>query len=315
MPRTIEHPQKSCCKHASGMQHRAIIRPDGQAGVDEEIRFTIATLVNDGAHYERMRASFKAGGFDTPSCEYLYIDNTGPEQTCAYRGLNAMLNAARGRHVILCHQDVRLLTDTRDTLAARLSALDDADPHWALAGNAGGVSPGALALRITDPHGADQRVGRFPARVMSLDENFIVVRRDARVGFSADLSGFHFYGADICLNADIMGYNAYVIDFHLVHLSAGNKNNAFDEMEARFRSKWSRALSPRWMQTTCSLLRLSGDTLGQFTGRLAEAPFRKLSRHLPTAAGWTRPDASKIDDATPDAVAVAHATTAAETTG
>ena len=135
-------------------------------------------------------------------------------------------------------------------------------------GNAGGVSPGSLALRITDPHGADQHVGQLPARVMSLDENFIVVRRDARVGFSVDLSGFHFYGADICLNADVMGHSAYVVDFHLLHLSAGTKNLAFDDMEARFRAKWSRALAPRWMQTTCSLLRLSGDTLGRITGRV-----------------------------------------------
>lgn len=288
MPRTLEHPNAA--------RPPVIVRPYGHPGPDDDVRLSICTLVNDRAQYEQMRASFKAGGFEAPACEYMFIDNTGPEQTCAYRGLNAMLNAARSRHVILCHQDVRLLTDTRDTLLSRLAALDLHDPLWALAGNAGGVSPGTLALRITDPHGADQRVGHFPARVMSLDENFIVVRRDARIGFSADLSGFHFYGADICLNADIMGYSAYVIDFHLVHLSAGKKNGAFDEMEQRFRAKWSRALSPRWMQTTCSLLRLSGDVFGQITGRLAEAPFRKLSRRLPSAAGWTRPEPAGATD-------------------
>lgn len=285
MPRTLEHPGTT--------KPPVIYRPEGQAGPAEDIRFSIGTLVNDRAQYEQMRSSFKAGGFDAPTCEYLFIDNTGVEQTCAYRGLNAILNAARGRHVILCHQDVRLLRDTRDTLVARLTELSAHDPDWALAGNAGGVSPGTLAIRITDPHGADQHVGQLPARAMSLDENFIVVRRDARIGFSQDLSGFHFYGADICLNADIMGFSAYVVDFHLVHLSGGRKNLAFEEMEAAFRAKWSRALAPRWMQTTCSLLRLSGDTLGRFTGRLAEAPYRKLSRHLPTAAGWTRPDTAQ----------------------
>ena len=282
MPRTIEHPQ--------ALKPPVIHWPEGQTAVTEDIRFSIGTLVNDRTQYDQMRSSFKAGGFDSPSCEFYFIDNTGTEQTCAYRGLNALLNAARGRHVILCHQDVRLLTDTRDVLVSCLAALDQTDPTWALAGNAGGVSPGKLAIRITDPHGGNQHVGRLPARVMSLDENFIVVRRDTRIGFSNDLSGFHFYGADICLNADIMGYSAYVVDFHLVHLSAGKKNLAFDEMEARFRSKWSRALAPRWMQTTCRLPRLAGDTPGQLTGRLTEPPYRKLSRRLPTAAGWKKPE-------------------------
>lgn len=281
MPRTIEHPNAA--------KPPVIRRPDGRHDEPETIDFSIATLVNDLAQYAAMRASFEAGGFDAASSEYLFIDNTGTEQTCAFRGLNAMLDAARGRYVILCHQDVRLLTDTSDTLRNRLAALEQMDPSWALAGNAGGVSPGKLAIRITDPHGANRHVGILPARVMSLDENFIVVRRTARIGFSQDLSGFHFYGADICLNADIMGYSSYVIDFHLAHLSAGNKTLAFDEMETRFRAKWSRALAPRWMQTTCSLVRLSGDVLGRITGCIAETPFRKLSRRLPSAAGWSQP--------------------------
>lgn len=284
MPRTIEHAEAS--------RPPVVCRPGGEKDCAGGIRFTIGTLVNDRAQYDEMRASFAAGGFDAPGCEYLYIDNTGTAQTCAYRGLDAMLDAARGRHVVLCHQDVRLIEDTCETLEARLAALDRLDPAWALAGNAGGVGPGRLAIRITDPHGADQRVGQLPARVISLDENFIVVRRDARLGFSRDLSGFHFYGADICLNAAIKGHSAYVIDFHLAHLSAGKTGPAFDAMEASFRAKWSRALEPRWMQTTCSLLRLSGDPLGQIAGRLAEAPYRKLSRRLPAAAGWARHEPS-----------------------
>lgn len=254
--------------------------------------YTIATLVNDRAHHDALRTSFRSGGFDTGDCDYLSIDNTGAQQASAFEGLNAMLNEARGRYVILCHQDVRLLVDDRAILDQRLAELDALDPSWALAGNAGGVAAGKLAIRITDPHGANQHIGALPARVMSLDENFIVVRRAARVGFSNDLEGFHFYGADICLMADLAGYSAYVIDFHLAHLSAGIKNGAFHEAEEAFRLKWSRALAPRWMQTTCSLVRLSGDKLGQIAGRFAEMPFAKISRRLPGAEGWKKPSAS-----------------------
>ncbi|MDX2307536.1 MAG: hypothetical protein NW216_04790 [Hyphomicrobium sp.] len=243
-------------------------------------RFTVGTLVNDRAQYTAMRASFEAGGFDVAETEYLLVDNTGPTQTCAYRGLNAVLAAARAPIVILCHQDVRLLADDRETLEARLATLNAHDPNWALCGNAGGVAPGELALRITDAHGADQNTGRYPARVMSLDENFIVVKRAARIGFSADLTGFHFYGADLCLNADIAGYRSYVIDFHLLHLSGGTKSRAFFEAQENFRAKWNAALRGRWMQTTCALVHISGSAIGAHALRHAERPYAKVLRRF-----------------------------------
>ena len=199
-----------------------------------------------------------------------------------------MLNEAKGRYVIFCHQDVRIHDDTIAELDQRLAELDEKDPDWALAGNAGGISAGRLALRISDPHGEDRHIGELPARVMSLDENFIIMKRDVRIGFSRDLSGYHFYGADICLIADIQGYSAYVIDFHLEHLSGGLKGASFFETETAFRSKWAHALRARWLQTTCSLVNLSGDAVGQLFGRVAEAPFAKLARRLPGASGWTK---------------------------
>lgn len=242
--------------------------------------YTIATLVTDLAQYAAMRASFVDHGFDQSNTEYLYVDNTRSPQTDAFRGLNALLDAARSPYVILCHQDVRLLTDDRAALDARLAELSERDASWAVAGNAGGLAPGRLALRITDPHGDDQNSGRFPARVMSLDENFMVVRRAARVGLSNDLTGFHFYGADICLHARMMGCSTYVIDFHLKHLSPGRKDKSFAEAERAFVAKWSRALEGGWMQTTCSLTHLSGDPLRREIGRLINAPFAKLKRRL-----------------------------------
>lgn len=251
--------------------------------------YTIATLVSDRSQYDAMLASFRANGFTDADCEFLYADNTGPEQCGAYAGLNALLNAARAPYVILCHQDVRLVDDDRAVLDARLSDLETRDSDWALAGNAGGIGPGKLALRISDPHGRNVSVGDLPARVSALDENFIVVRRNARIGFSRDLEGYHFYGADICLHAAVMGFNAYVIDFHLEHLSAGKKGTDFGAMEEAFRAKWSRALAPRWLQTTCALLRLSGAPGNALIARVASKPFAKISKRLPGASGWSRP--------------------------
>lgn len=249
--------------------------------------YTIGTLVTDPAQYEAMRRSFDAHGFTEPLCEYIAIDNTGAIQTSAYTGLNRVLTAARGSYVILCHQDVRLIADGRTELDDRLARLEAHDPYWAVVGNAGGVQPGRLAMRITDPHGRDRRVGNLPARVASIDENFMVVKRAARVGFSRDLDGFHFYGTDICLNADILGWRAYVIDFHLEHLSPGHRSEAFYAAQKAFCAKWSRALRPRWVQTTCALLRLSGSELGAKAGQAAARPLSGVLRRLNGASGWS----------------------------
>ncbi|MBS0242733.1 MAG: hypothetical protein JSS20_11195 [Proteobacteria bacterium] len=248
-------------------------------------RFTIASLVNDETQYAAMQASFRAFGFAEPDAEFVAARGA----RSAFAALNALIGKARGDYVILCHQDVRLIADDRGALEGRLAELDRRDPNWALAGNAGAVAPGRLAMSITDPHGRGRRLGDLPARVMSLDENFIVLRRTAGVRFSADLDGFHLYGADICLVADVLGHSAWVIDFHLEHLSPGRKDASFHAAEAQFRAKWRRALRPRWMQTTCTLLRLSGNAQPRVIGPMVERLARVVTRRLSTDGGWTRP--------------------------
>ena len=223
---------------------------------NRQVQYSIGTLVRNRSEYDAMRATFVRGGFDNTNSEYLFIDNTKLNQTCAYRGLNLILNAARGDYVILCHQDVRLLSDNRTVLETRLAQLDTMDPRWALAGNAGGTATTEIAIRITDPHGSNQHIGMLPAKVVSLDENFIIVRREARLRFSNDLSGFHFYGADICLHADINGYNSYVIDFHLEHLGSGTLNADFFKAQNAFEAKWTHALRRRVIRTTCTEVRV-----------------------------------------------------------
>ncbi|MDX2156406.1 MAG: hypothetical protein SFW09_07840 [Hyphomicrobiaceae bacterium] len=250
--------------------------------------YSIATLVNDDAQLDAMRQSFRMHGFGGTDVEFL----AARRATSAFTALNAMIDRARGDIVILCHQDVRLVDDGRAELEARLAELARLDPAWALAGNAGGEAAGRLAIRISDPHGSDRRVGELPARVMSLDENFLVLRRNSGARFSRNLDGFHLYGADICLVADVLGWSAWVIDFHLRHLSPGRKDASFVEAEHRFRAKWSRALRPRWMQTPCTLLRISGGAGGRSLARLGEGAVRRIARRLPRAAGWTQPPAT-----------------------
>ena len=232
-------------------------------------RYTICTLVSDLAAYSIQVQQFRASGFDQ-GCEYLYVDNSQGNQMDAFAAYNHFLTEARGQYILLCHQDLNLLSDGRLRLDEVLGELTELDPNWGLCGNAGAKADGSLALRITDPHGSDQNVGGpFPTRVVSLDENFIVARRSANLAMSHDLSGFHLYGSDLCIIADVLGLSAYVIDFHLEHKSGGNPDESFATVRRASVKKWRRAFRPRWQHvTTLRPFYLSGTEVREQAARL-----------------------------------------------
>ena len=226
-------------------------------------QFSVGSLVTNTGQYERMLRSFQRFGFDSQHAEFMYVDNRNGNQFDAYGGLNLLLARARGQYVILCHQDVELIGDGRRELQERLTELANIDPNWGLAGNAGGARIGVLPRRISDPHGSDQFIGELPAEVESLDENSIVVRRDAMLGFSRDLRGFHLYGTDLCQQARLRGWTSWVINFHLLHHSAGVAGQTYFDCLSAFEEKYSkrRLGNEHRVQTSCATALVSGSRL------------------------------------------------------
>lgn len=222
-------------------------------------RFSICTLVTAPEQYKEMIESFLAHGFDGDDCEFIYANNAHENRYDGYSGVNRFLSLHRATYVILCHQDVRLVDDGRAKLEVIISEMDARDPDWAVLGNAGGEAPGRLAFSISDPHGEQQRVGDLPSRVTALDENFLLVRTDANLSVSRDLSGFHLYAADICIHAFLLGRNCYVVDFHLRHLSPGKSDASFDQSVLAMTAKYQRALTPRWVTTPSTLMYLTSN--------------------------------------------------------
>ncbi len=55
------------------------------------------------------------------------------------------------------------------------------------------------------------------------------LKTETLISVSANIHNFHFYGTDICIVADILGYTSYVIPFMVKHLSKGN----LDDMELK----------------------------------------------------------------------------------
>lgn len=248
-------------------------------------RFSICTLVTRAAEYAEMVDSFVAKGFGRDDCEFLYLDNESGNRFDAFAGYNLFLTRARGDIVILCHQDILLHADGRPELEARLAELTALDPHWGVCGNAGGVGLGRRAIRISDPHGADQSNSVFPVRTSALDENLLVVRRQANLALSRDLEGFHFYGADLCIVADFLGWSAWVIDFHLFHKSEGPIDARFFRMRQAVARKYRRAMRPRWIVTTVTDFFVSGSRVAS---RLLTSPAARVPRRAAILLGKLR---------------------------
>ncbi len=224
-----------------------------------KFEFSICTLVTRQEEYQEMMTSFLNKGFDEQTCEYLYIDNTHGCAFDAYKGLNQFLQQAKGRHIIICHQDIIIHDHDRQHLANKIAEIDALDKNWAILANAGGINFKWIATNLTQASGNRIKEKRLPLLTKTIDENFFVVKNGANLALSNNLSGFHMYGSDICLIADILGFNSYIIDFNLIHKSNGNADRSFFISRNEFVKKYDHAFRGRFMATTITRFYLSGN--------------------------------------------------------
>ena len=230
---------------------------------EEEFKylFSICTLVSKLDEYNEMLDSFLKAGFTEDFCQYLYIDNTVTNNFEAYKGINRFLREAEGKYLIICHQDILLNYDNAEDLINRITEVDEADPDWAVLGNSGGVNLKHLSLYIMQNSTAMLYEKNTPIKTMTLDENFLVVKKSSNLSLSNDLAGFHLYGTDICLIADVLGYNTYVIKFKLLHKSLGTADKTFFDLKLQLIQKYNKALRGRFLRTPFTRFYVSGSRI------------------------------------------------------
>ncbi len=224
---------------------------------DYTFLFSICTIVNNQDEYQEMVHSFEQCGF-VEDCEYLIADNTLGNAFDAYQAIAGFLKQALGKYLIIVHQDVRCL-DAKSQLIKNLEELTVKDSKWAVCGNAGVSGYHAKAMHLTNAGRVIQHAN-LPAQVHSLDENLLIVNRSTNITISGDLTGYHLYGTDLCLIADILGYTSYVIPFMVNHLSTGNLK-ALEEHMPPFLATYGRKLRSRYIETTCTKFFLSNGSL------------------------------------------------------
>jgi hypothetical protein len=226
-----------------------------------EYKYSICTLVSRPMEYKEMVDSFIASGFDEKTCEYLYIDNSRENKFEAFGGLNKFLLESKGQYIIICHQDILINYDNREALEKRIEEINRLDPKWAILGNGGGAEMQKIVIRVTESDKILKKAGQTPEKVKSVDENFILVKRDANLALSSDLKGFHLYGTDLCIIAEVLGYSAYVINFNLLHKSTGNRDDNFYKLQKELLVRYTKVFRGRFIQTTITRFYLSGSKL------------------------------------------------------
>jgi len=219
-----------------------------------QMKFHIATISNDLDQYSAMKVSFLEAGFDEDRCRYSLFDNSNGNIYDPYRTFNEIKSQTQEPYIIFCHQDLLMNQGHGfNQLIKVLDELNKLDPTWAIAGNAGMNDHYQGVAKITDPTLKPWKT-RLPQKVHSLDENFLIIKSLAEVECSSELQGFHFYGSDLCLNAILMGYSCYVIDFHLTHLSPGHLSQSFWNIKAIFQERWNQEFILCYMKTTTNVL-------------------------------------------------------------
>ncbi len=216
----------------------------------KEYRYTfcICTIVTDFEEYALMQQSFQQAGFND-GCAYMVADNSSGNVLDAYEAIRRFLQDSEAAYTIIVHQDVRC-EDSMDTLKDCLTRLEKQDKNWAVCGNAGASDYKKMAYYLNDA-GNIRKTEGLPKQVHSLDENLLIIKTAAHLSLSADIRDFHFYGTDLCIVADLLGYSAYVIPFMVTHLSKGNLGD-LEQKKPAFLEKYGHKLRSRFVQTSCT---------------------------------------------------------------
>lgn len=233
-------------------------RPKSLKKTTYDFEFSVCTLVTRKDEYNQMVDSFQKSGFTDDLCEFIYADNTVNNHFDAYEAINYFLRQSTGKYIIICHQDIVIDKDNITDLRNRLFELNTKDSNWAICSNAGAVGPNHIVYHISYPDGTFMNKGKFPIKVSAIDENFILVKNEALLKVANDLQGFHLYGTDLCLQAELNGYTAYVISFNLTHKSRGNVNEGFYKARKNLIAKYDGFFKSRWIQTNVTVFYLSG---------------------------------------------------------
>jgi hypothetical protein len=210
-----------------------IVKENGwQRGkVPKEYDFTIITIVKNLDSYKEFCECLKKQ-VGTNAVEIIAIPNFYNTFTSAYKALNIASDIAFGKNLILCHDDILVPNNWLNTIKKNINELDSNQIQWGVLGPAG--------VNIDDDKGIyfllDNNMNIINSsiknrqEVFSLDELCLITKKSNGLRFSdKQLTGFHFYGGNICIESKLKNLKNFSIPCYCFHKSDGTKNISTQE--------------------------------------------------------------------------------------
>ncbi len=200
---------------------------------------SIVTLTHNIGQYNDLLEDLKKQRSNL-SYEIVAIPNYNKEHTSCAEALNLGRELSSGHIVVMCHQDLRVPEGWLHGISGHIQYFDDKKIPWGVLGMAGcyknstGSTPDQdlcviyLSDKVPDGRTYAQAYRQMlgPRKeVQTVDELCLIVPKNATFNFDESiLDHFHWYGADICLDALSKGYRNFAIDAECIHLSDGRSN-------------------------------------------------------------------------------------------
>lgn len=183
--------------------------------------------------------------------ELIPVFNSGNKYSAA-QALNIGIDKARGKLLVLTHQDVSFLPKWIDSLYDIISKIEKSDKKWGVLGTAGvAIYPGGKIDTAGIVYGTGNSKHWRPSnrsiilKVQTVDEHCMIIKASNGFRFDERFSGFHMYGGDLSISAIVKGFTNYGIICPLIHESgkgtslssdAGKKD--YNRSMKLFAEKW-----------------------------------------------------------------------------
>lgn len=222
----------------------------------KKYHFSIITLVNNKKQYDLLLDSLRAQDTNY-SFEIIPIPNFNNEYKSCAEALNAGIDVAEGQYHIYCHQDIRFESGWLERIGQHIKELDKSETDWGILGMAGAArtkdNPGYGVSYLANKNANDanyyeETKRQYGDRVVvdCLDELCLIANTKNHLRFDEKtFDHYHWYGADICLQAKSKGLVNFAIDAACIHDSDGVSNlmadknrKVFIEQAAQLLHKW-----------------------------------------------------------------------------